>query len=105
MPAIVRKATSRDAEEIFAIEKESFSVPWSLEAMKKELDNETLTLYYVLCDEMGAVVGYAGLWRVLDEGQITNIALKRSSRHKGYGETLLRTLMEASWDDGCTHIF
>ena len=105
MSMIVRPAVPGDAEGIFAVEKESFSVPWSLDAIHKELQNRELTMYYVLEDEEGQIAGYAGLWRVLDEGQITNIALRRSCRGSGYGELLLRVLMEAGWEDGCSDIF
>lgn len=102
---IVRKAEMADAEGIFEVEAESFSVPWSLQAIKRELANSDLTMYYVLADEDGTIAGYAGLWRVLDEGQITNIALRKTYRRQGYGELLLRVLMEAGWDDGCSDIF
>ena len=42
---------------------------------------------------------------VLDEGQITNIALRKACRDRGYGELLLRLLMEAAWKRGCSVIF
>ena len=102
---IVRKAEGADAQGIFDVETESFSVPWSLQAITRELANPNLTMYYVLADEDGTIAGYAGLWRVLDEGQITNIALKQQYRRQGYGELLLRVLMEAAWEDGCSDIF
>lgn len=69
----VRRATIEDAKEIFAIEMECFSVPWSLDSIETELLNEDKKLYYVVEDGNG-VVGYAGAWLVYDEGQITNIA-------------------------------
>ena len=102
---IVRKAVPADGDGIFRIEEESFSVPWSREAIERELNNTDLTMYYVLVDGDGAVAAYAGLWRVLDEGQITNIAVGKSWRGKGYGELLLRVLMEAAWEDGCNDIY
>ena len=67
----VRRATIEDAKEIFAIEMECFSVPWSLDSIETELLNEDKKLYYVVEDANG-VVGYAGAWLVYDEGQITN---------------------------------
>ncbi|KMO85290.1 alanine acetyltransferase [Megasphaera cerevisiae DSM 20462] len=102
---IVRKAKMDDAVGIYAVEKETFSVPWSIESIFRELANEELTRYYVLEDETKSIVGYAGLWRVTDEGQITNIALCKCCRRNGYGELLLRVLMEAAWEDGCNDIF
>ena len=84
----VRRATIEDAKEIFAIEMECFSVPWSLDSIETELLNEDKKLYYVVEDANG-VVGYAGAWLVYDEGQITNIAIIPSARGKGYAQNLL----------------
>ena len=59
VPMIVRKAEGADAQGIFDVETESFSVPWSLQAISRELANPSLTMYYVLADEDGTVAGYA----------------------------------------------
>ena len=85
MPITVRKARPEDAEGIYAVEQESFSVPWSLSSIQRELTHIELTMYYVLEDQ-GTIAGYAGLWHVLDEGQITNIALTfiNEIRNAGY---------------------
>lgn len=104
MSVIVRKAVRIDDKGIFEVEQDSFSIPWSLQAVQRELESER-ALYYVLEQEDGTIVGYAGLWQVLDEGQITNIALRKEFRHQGYGELLVRVLMEAAWEAGCTEIF
>lgn len=102
---IVRPATIDDAKGIYGVEEESFSVPWSMKSILSDLANTDVTLYYVLAGEDGSIEGYAGLWYVVDEGQITNIALKKAYRGKGYGELLLRVLMEKAWDVGCASIF
>lgn len=104
MSMIVRAATLDDVDGIFAVEQDSFSVPWSKKSITSDLANTELTMYYVLVSE-DRVEGYAGLWRVIDEGQITNIALRKDCRGKGYGELLLRILMEAAWGKKCTSIF
>ena len=62
-------------------------------------------MYYVLVTDRGDIAGYAGLWHVADEGQITNVAVLPAFRGKGYGELLLRVLMEAAWRVGCASIF
>ena len=38
-------------------------------------------------------MGYGGMWLVLDEAHITNIAVHPLARRKGIGEALLRVLM------------
>ena len=100
----VRRATIEDAKEIFAIEMECFSVPWSLDSIETELVNEDKKLYYVVEDANG-VVGYAGAWLVYDEGQITNIAIRPSVRRQGYGAKLTSALIEECFKRGMHEIF
>ena len=100
----VRRATIEDAKEIFAIEMECFSVPWSLDSIETELLNEDNKLYYVVEDANG-VVGYAGAWLVYDEGQITNIAIIPSARGKRYGSKLTKQLIDECLTRGMKEIF
>ena len=65
----VRRATIEDAKEIFAIEMECFSVPWSLDSIETELLNEDKKLYYVVEDANG-VVGYAGRGSYMMRGKL-----------------------------------
>lgn len=100
----VRRATIEDAKEIFAIEMECFSLPWSLDSIETELLNEDKKLYYVVEDANG-VVGYAGAWLVYDEGQITNIAIRPSVRRQGFGAKLTSALIEECFKRGMHEIF
>lgn len=100
----VRRATIEDAKEIFAIEMECFSVPWSLDSIETELLNEDKKFYYVVEDANG-VVGYAGAWLVYDEGQITNIAIRPSARRQGFGAKLTSALIEECFKRGMHEIF
>ena len=100
----VRRATIEDAKEIFAIEMECFSVPWSLDSIETELLNEDKKLYYVIEDADG-VVGYAGAWLVYDEGQMTNIAIRPSARRQGFGAKLTSALIEECFKRGMYEIF
>ena len=100
----VRRAMIEDAKEIFAIEMECFSVPWSLDSIETELLNEDKKLYYVIEDTNG-VVGYAGAWIVYDEGQITNIAIRPSARRQGFGAKLTSALIEECFKRGMHEIF
>lgn len=100
----VRRATIEDAKEIFAIEMECFSVPWSLDSIETELMNEDKKLYYVV-EDVNGVVGYAGAWLVYDEGQITNIAIRPSARRQGFGAKLTSALIEECFKRGMHEIF
>lgn len=105
MSAVIRKAVLADAEKIFAVEKDSFSVPWSMDSICRDLQNTKLTRYFVLEKENGDIIGYAGYWFVADEGQITNIALCKAYRRQGYGEKLVRAMMDTAFAEGCSNIF
>ena len=100
----VRRATIEDAKEIFAIEMECFSVPWSLDSIETELLNEDKKLYYVV-EGANGIVGYAGAWLVYDEGQITNIAIRPSARRQGFGAKLTSALIEECFKRGMHEIF
>jgi len=74
--------------EIAQIERECFSDPWSEAALEEELYNP-LASFIVAQRPDGAVLGYAGLHAVLDEGYIANIAVREDYRGQGIADDLL----------------
>lgn len=77
---------------IMEIEKDSFAIPWSRGAVEKELSNKFAI--YVVAVEKGKVLGYGGMWHVVNEGHITNIAVHKDYRRKGIGELIIGKLAE-----------
>ena len=71
------------------LERTCFTVPWSRNALAEELDN-ALSAFLVALDEEERVVGYAGLQVVLDEGYITNVAVRPDCRRRGVAGKLCR---------------
>jgi ribosomal-protein-alanine N-acetyltransferase len=93
MRVTIRQMESRDINEVYEIEKESFSIPWSYEALKKEVEENLLALYIVAeIDEK--VVGYLGMWKIMDEAHITNIAVKKDYRGQGIGDYLMMAIID-----------
>ena len=76
-----REMRPEDAAAVEAIERASFAVPWSRRAFWEEAQNER-TVYLVALLE-GEIVGYAGAWILLDEAQITNVAVAPEKRGQG----------------------
>lgn len=72
------------------IEKLCFSEPWSEETIFDELDTP-LSRYFV-CTEEGRVLGYIGTRILLDECDITNIAVHPDYRRQGIATILLDEL-------------
>jgi ribosomal-protein-alanine N-acetyltransferase len=76
---------------VYEIECTSFSTPWSIESINDELKNQMAT--YIVAAEGEDVLGYAGLWHVVNEGHINNIAVKEEYRGQGIGDLLLEGLI------------
>lgn len=89
---VTRMMTLSDLDEIMEIERLSFKTPWSRESFESEIMHNNLA-YYLVLEYKGHVVAYGGLWFVVDEGHITNIAVHPVCRGKGLGETLVREMV------------
>lgn len=94
---VFRAMTMDDVDAIVEIERESFAAPWSAEAFRNELQNNMFAKYMVM-ETDGAIIGYGGLWLIIDEAHVTNIAVRSAYRGKGLGRRLLAELMRtAHW--------
>ncbi|MBO9131416.1 ribosomal protein S18-alanine N-acetyltransferase [Bacillus sp. 165] len=88
-----RQMTEEDIEQIVKIEQASFAIPWTYEAFERELIVNEFACYTVM-EENGQIIGYCGLWIILDESHITNIAVLPEYRGRKLGEMLLQKVME-----------
>ena len=121
----VRKARAADAAAIAELEKECFARPWSLESVLYDLTENEKAVYVVaeLAEERGdaaeqvaadndtqadasetvgagKVCGYAGMWIVAGEGQITNVAVTKTARRMHAATAILDELFELATDAG-----
>ena len=80
-------------DEVAELERICFSVPWSRNMLAEELDN-LLSAFLVALDDNDRVVGYAGLQVVLDEGYITNVAVRPECRRQGIAAKLLQVFLD-----------
>ncbi|MGZ8502478.1 MAG: ribosomal protein S18-alanine N-acetyltransferase [Candidatus Limnocylindrales bacterium] len=82
-----------DVGAVQAIEQASFSAPWPPNAYLTELQTNRLAHYMVV--RVGdSVVGYAGLWLMVDEAHITTFAIHPDWRRRHLGERLLLALLD-----------
>ncbi|MGD9678218.1 MAG: ribosomal protein S18-alanine N-acetyltransferase [Vulcanibacillus sp.] len=88
----IRRATKDDIDKILEIEKESFSSPWSRETFMEEFCNNLLA-YYSVIELGGEIIGYTGMWIIIDEAHITNVAVHPKARGLNIGELAMRHLM------------
>lgn len=88
----IEKMTEKHLDAVMEIEREAFAVPWSRESFEMEIKRNKCAYYIVaLLDDK--VVGYGGMWLVIDEGHITNIAVHRDYRGRGIGKKIIEGLI------------
>ena len=93
MPVRIVPMKTEHLDAVAELERSCFTVPWSRNALAEELDN-ALSAFLVALDENDRVVGYAGLQVVLDEGYITNVAVRPDCRRRGVAGALLRYVVD-----------
>jgi ribosomal-protein-alanine N-acetyltransferase len=84
---------SRDLDEVVAIERVSFTLPWSRGAFLYEMEQNRVARCFVMRED-GRVVGYVCLWEIGNEVHITNIAVHPDCRQRGIGRMLLSTIVD-----------
>lgn len=88
----IRRMTWLDVEEVTKVEEASFSIPWTKEAFMNEMLRNEQAIYFVAVHDKW-VVGFVGVWQIVDEGHITNIAVLPEFRGQGIGNQLLAELV------------
>lgn len=90
--AALRRMVAADLDEVDALQQSSFSNPWSLELLQKELANEWSTVLLAEETAEGAarrILGFVIFWLVHDEVHILNVAVAPARRREGLARTLL----------------
>ena len=85
--------TADHLDEVAELERVCFTAPWSRNMLAEELDNY-LSAFLVALDDNDKVAGYAGLQAVLDEGYITNVAVRPDCRRQGIAGKLLQVFLD-----------
>ncbi|MGI6069838.1 MAG: ribosomal protein S18-alanine N-acetyltransferase [Blautia sp.] len=88
---IIREMTVEDLDQVMEIEENLFSVPWTKEGFFTFLLRPN-TLFLVV-EEKGQILGYCGVILVLDEGEITNVAVRRERQREGIGQFLVEGML------------
>ncbi len=98
----VREMELADLDQVLDIERLSQVTPWSARAFLAELEN-SYSVYLVAC-RGERVVGFAGMWLVVDEAHVTNIAVHPAERGRGIGSLLLEELERRARAAGAGHV-
>jgi len=103
----IRAMTAADVPAVVALETAAFSTPWQPETFEQLLGRDAVEL--LVMEESGpggaAVVGYAVLWCVLDQGELANLAVLPGRRGQGLGARLLTEVVATCRRRGVTTLY
>lgn len=95
----IRPAGPADIDAIVAIERSSFSVPWTREVLLPELQEDDRH-QPVLALLQGEPVGFALVWVIADERHLVNFAVDPAHRRKGIGRRMLSGIIDRAREEG-----
>jgi ribosomal-protein-alanine N-acetyltransferase len=90
-------------EAILEIENASFPSPWSRNAFVQEFGNPVSHLWASVEDDV--LVGYICFWMFDSEIQLINVAVQPEKREKGFGQDLLRKMIETGVAKGMHYVW
>ena len=90
---MIRRMRWWDVDAVVALEKALFEDAWSVEMFWDELaQGDTRT--YLVAEDDGAIVGYAGLAAMPDEAYVQTLGVVEAWQRRGLGSTLLTALLD-----------
>jgi len=103
VPVIVEPMRMGDIPAVLEIERLSFTSPWPAYAFEHELATNRLARYIVSRVD-GRVVGFSGIWLMVDEAHITTFGVHPDYRRRGIGRRMLLRLAELSLELGAARL-
>lgn len=101
---VVREMRPEDVSSVAALEAECFSEPWSEQAFLDAL-KQPEALMMVAEDAQQIPVGYCGIYLSLDEGEITNVAVRPECRKQGIADAVLDAVFAEAQNRGAQKIY
>ena len=98
----IRNMMDCDINAVTNLEKECFSLPWSEQSLIESMENTNNHFFVAVVNEK--VVGYIGSMFVLDEVQITDIAVTEDFRKNNIGNLLLSHIIKLAENENMSFI-
>lgn len=98
----LKKMSKDEVLGVYTVGSLSLREGWSLDSIKKELEN-SLARYVVLLKD-NEVVAFSGAWLIACEGQITNVAVHPNCRGLGFGKKIMEGLISLLKEEGCLDV-
>ena len=96
---IIRQAEEKDIAAIEKLEQVCFTDPWSYDSLEQDILRNKLA-FYIVAEVEGEVCGYVGIWNIIDEGHITNVAVSPDYRRKHIASNMLDVLIASCEEAG-----
>lgn len=99
---MIRDMSIEDLDRVSVIEDTCFSMPWSKEGFKAAL--EMPGNKFIVYEKNDEIYGYCGYYGVLDEAEITNVAVDPDMRNRGIGRDMVNALLSKAAKNGINRI-
>ena len=90
---VLAPLTVKDLAEVAVIENVSFTAPWPTSAYTTELTTNRVARY-IGARVLGELVGFGGIWLMVDEAHVTTMAVLPEHRRAGVATALLLELLQ-----------
>lgn len=91
---VIRPIREEDVPQIHEIETLCFAMPWSEKSILHDIRENVVARWLVMEGADGRILAYAGMWFVLDEAHVCNVAVHPDVRGKGYGKRIFTALVD-----------
>lgn len=88
----VSEIKCEDLDDLMEVNNLSFNIPWSRESFESEINNKLA--HYFVAHVDNKAIGFGGMWIIIDEGHITNIAVHPNYRGTGIGDSILKAMLD-----------
>jgi [ribosomal protein S18]-alanine N-acetyltransferase len=93
LPVQLSRMKLEDIEHVSRLERRCYALPWSSSAYVTEVGNPSA--YYIVAKlSDGTLVGYAGMWIIMDEAHLTTVAVDPTLRGLRIGERMLVDMLD-----------
>ena len=93
-----RRMEEEDLDQVAELEGRIFSMPWSRKAFQDSI--ALAHTLFVVAERDGRILGYCGCYQMLEEAEITNVAVAEAFRKQGIGRGMLEKLMSLGQERG-----
>ena len=100
---VLRRMTISDVAAVHRLEEAIFSMPWSEKDFVYEMTENKVARYLVI-EEAGEIIAFAGAHIILDQAHVTNIAVRQDCRGRGLGRMITRALMQYASNLGAEYL-